>query len=389
MNEDAFARRFYADRSELEALRHLPVGREAGRRAGRAGDLLARARELPPAADRVHRPGAGRAAHRAPAARRRVRLRRAAAARAAADLLGPPQPAAARPSSIRWRSGSPARRAGTSSPSGWPRSRPRSSVARRSCSTTTRWSATTSASRRVDPYQLLFQGGQFYLVGHSHERKAIRVFRLSRIRGKVGYATKAEHDFQRPADFDPRAYANRIDWQFGEPMGTAEVWIGRRIAWQIERHFGRYGEMRPGVGGRRPRVRHALRQRPPADRLGARARASTPACSARPSSPTSCASGSSCWSSATPASPQIAAPAGPPARRAADRVRRRRGGRADDRWQRPPSRQRDPARALRPAGHAGQHPDRRRPGRAHGRRRRARASASRSPSRSCARTSRC
>jgi proteasome accessory factor C len=103
-------------------------------------------------------------------------------------------------------------------------------------------------SRKVDPYQLLFQGGQFYLVGHSHERKAIRVFRLSRIRGKVGYATKAEHDFQRPADFDPRAYANRIDWQFGDPVGTAEVRIGRRIAWQIERHFGRYGEMRPADG---------------------------------------------------------------------------------------------------------------------------------------------
>ncbi|HEX3689653.1 MAG TPA: WYL domain-containing protein, partial [Solirubrobacteraceae bacterium] len=100
-------------------------------------------------------------------------------------------------------------------------------------------------TRRVDPYQLLYQGGQFYVVGRSHERNAIRVFRLSRIRGKVGYATKAEHDFQRPDDFDPRAYANRIDWQFGDPIGTAEVWIGSRIAWQIERHFGRYGEIRP------------------------------------------------------------------------------------------------------------------------------------------------
>ncbi len=99
-------------------------------------------------------------------------------------------------------------------------------------------------TRRVDPYQLLYQGGQFYVVGRSHERSAIRVFRLSRIRGKVGYATKAEHDFQRPANFDPRAYANRIDWQFGEPVGTAEVWISQRIAWQIERHFGRYGEIR-------------------------------------------------------------------------------------------------------------------------------------------------
>jgi predicted DNA-binding transcriptional regulator YafY len=100
-------------------------------------------------------------------------------------------------------------------------------------------------SRRVDPYQLLYQGGQFYVVGRAQERDAIRVFRLSRIRGKVGYATKAEHDFQRPASFDPRAYADRIDWQFGDPIGTAEVWIGDRIAWQIERHFGRYGKIRP------------------------------------------------------------------------------------------------------------------------------------------------
>ena len=106
-------------------------------------------------------------------------------------------------------------------------------------------------TRRVDPYQLLFQGGQFYLVGRAHERNAIRVFRLSRIRGKVAYVTKAEHDFQRPADFDPRAYADRVDWQFGEPIGTAEIWCGERIAWQIERHFGRYGEIRPAAGSDR------------------------------------------------------------------------------------------------------------------------------------------
>jgi proteasome accessory factor C len=106
-------------------------------------------------------------------------------------------------------------------------------------------------TRRVDPYQLLYQGGQFYLVGRSHERAAIRVFRLSRIRGKVGYATKAEHDFQRPAEFDPRAYANRIQWQFGDPIGIAEVWIAARVAWQIERHFGRYGEMRDAGDGDR------------------------------------------------------------------------------------------------------------------------------------------
>jgi proteasome accessory factor C len=108
-------------------------------------------------------------------------------------------------------------------------------------------------ARRVDPYQLLYEGGQFYLVGYAHDRDDIRVFRLSRIQGKVGYATKAEHDFQRPADFDPRVYANRIAWQFGEPIGEAEIWIGPRIAWQIERHFGRYGDMGAAEddGGRR------------------------------------------------------------------------------------------------------------------------------------------
>jgi proteasome accessory factor C len=104
-------------------------------------------------------------------------------------------------------------------------------------------------ARRVDPYHLLFQGGQFYLLGYAHERKAIRVFRLSRIRGRISYATKAEHDFRRPADFDPRAYANRADWQLGEQQGVAEILISKRIGWLIERHFGRYGEVRHAPAG--------------------------------------------------------------------------------------------------------------------------------------------
>ena len=107
-----------------------------------------------------------------------------------------------------------------------------------------------TGTRRVDPYHLLFKG-EFYLLGYAHEREALRVFRLSRIRGKVAYATKAEHDFKGPPEgFDPRPYANRADWQFGEPAGTAEVWISERIAWQIERHFGRFGEVEPaGTAG--------------------------------------------------------------------------------------------------------------------------------------------
>jgi proteasome accessory factor C len=100
-------------------------------------------------------------------------------------------------------------------------------------------------ARRVDPYHLLYRGGQFYLLGFAHERGALRVFRLSRIRGKVGYATKAEHDFRRPLDFDPREYANRAEWQSGGPVARAEILIAERVAWQVERHFGRYGELHP------------------------------------------------------------------------------------------------------------------------------------------------
>src|SRR6188474_511364 len=99
--------------------------------------------------------------------------------------------------------------------------------------------------RKVDPYHLVYRGGQFYLIGHAHERDAVRVFRLSRIQGKVGYASKAEHDFAPPEDFDRRDYGQRADWQLGEIRGTARIFVRDRIAWLIERDFGAFGELRP------------------------------------------------------------------------------------------------------------------------------------------------
>src|SRR5437773_2074077 len=100
------------------------------------------------------------------------------------------------------------------------------------------------SDRKVDPYHLVFRNGQFYLIAHSHERDEVRVFRLSRIRGKVSYATKAEHDFAPPEDFDRRDYASRADWQMGEIDGTGRVFLRERIAWLVERDFGGYGQLR-------------------------------------------------------------------------------------------------------------------------------------------------
>jgi proteasome accessory factor BC len=111
------------------------------------------------------------------------------------------------------------------------------------------------SDRKIDPYHLVFRNGQFYLIGYAHERDAVRVFRLSRIQGKVSYATKAEHDFPPPEDFDRRDYASRADWQMGEIVGTARIFIRERIAWLVERDYGRHGTFSKaakadGVSGR-------------------------------------------------------------------------------------------------------------------------------------------
>jgi proteasome accessory factor BC len=111
------------------------------------------------------------------------------------------------------------------------------------------------SDRKVDPYHLVFRDGQFYLIAYAHERDDVRVFRLSRIQGKVSYATKAEHDFSPPEDFDRRDYASRADWQMGDIDGRAQVFVRERIAWLVERDFGSYGELRKarkadGVRGR-------------------------------------------------------------------------------------------------------------------------------------------
>jgi proteasome accessory factor C len=103
------------------------------------------------------------------------------------------------------------------------------------------------SKRKVDPYHLVYRDDQFYLIGWAHERDAVRVFRLSRIRGKVSYATKAEHDFTRREDYDGRDYARRAPWQLGDMTGTAKIFLKERIAWLVERDFGLYGEVRPTV----------------------------------------------------------------------------------------------------------------------------------------------
>jgi predicted DNA-binding transcriptional regulator YafY len=242
MTEDAFARRFYADRAELDSLGiHLSVDKPADGLSEQENYSLARgAFHLPP----IEFTDAELAALQTA-----LSLLDGEFAYAEPLRLALQQIAWGRPSPL----DTPAQRSiglGITASAGGAELSSRlakvdTAIHRRKRIEFEYFTMQTGRTelRKVDPYLLLFESGQFYLVGHSHERGAIRVFRLSRVRGKVAYSTKAEHDFQRPAGFDPREYANRIPWQLGDPLGTAEIWVSDHIAWQVERSFGAYGEM--------------------------------------------------------------------------------------------------------------------------------------------------
>ena len=243
MNEDAFARRFYADRAELESLGiHLTVDRPA--------DVAAEQESYSLRSESFHLPPIEFADEELAALQTALHLLDGEFAYAEPLRLALQQITWGRPSPLR----APEQRSValgiTASAGGHELSarlaKVETAIFRQKTITFDYYTMERDevGARRVDPYHLLFQGGEFYLLGRAHERQAIRVFRLSRIRGKVAYATKAEHDFRRPADFDPRTYAARAQWQLGEPRGVAEILLSERIAWLIERHYGRYGEIR-------------------------------------------------------------------------------------------------------------------------------------------------
>ena len=97
------------------------------------------------------------------------------------------------------------------------------------------------ATRKVDPYALYFQDSHWYVVGKDHDRDAHRVFRLSRIRGDIRFATRKERDFRAPEDFDVAAFRDRAQWQLGEPRGEAELYVAPESAWLVERLVGQHG----------------------------------------------------------------------------------------------------------------------------------------------------
>lgn len=103
--------------------------------------------------------------------------------------------------------------------------------------------------REVDPYSLLYMAGNWYLVGYAHDREDLRCFRLSRIEGRITFKTRAEHDFPPPSEVDLSRYRDRAPWQLADPVGTAVIELSPTIAWWVDQMFGGQGEFEENPDG--------------------------------------------------------------------------------------------------------------------------------------------
>ena len=102
------------------------------------------------------------------------------------------------------------------------------------------------SDRTVNPYALLHDRESWYVIGLDQDAKDIRTFRVSRVRGDIRFATRRERDFRAPTAFEPAEYRGRQDWQFGKIVGEAEIELDPNTAWWAERMIER-GEVEEDV----------------------------------------------------------------------------------------------------------------------------------------------
>ena len=111
----------------------------------------------------------------------------------------------------------------------------------------TYWSISRDKTRErtVNPYALLPEAGSWYLIGRDLDEDDERTFRVSRIVGEIRFATRRERDFRMP-EYDPSGFRGRQPWQYGAEQGTAEIDLDPDTAWWVERMIER-GEVEDGV----------------------------------------------------------------------------------------------------------------------------------------------
>jgi predicted DNA-binding transcriptional regulator YafY len=103
------------------------------------------------------------------------------------------------------------------------------------------------AERTLDPYALLPNEGSWYVIGKDHGSGEIRTFRVSRIRGDIRFHTRRERDFRLPAEFNAQEHRPPPAWQMGEIVGEARIELAGDTAWWVERTHRRSGRLEDNV----------------------------------------------------------------------------------------------------------------------------------------------
>ncbi len=241
MTEEAFKRRFYEDRAELAAL-GIAITSEPGDDGADVFSLPADAYYLPPIPlepEELAALGAcltvleGRFAYVQP-----LRLALLSLAQGRPELLGDADAA-------------PMVLVPEAAPAPGVLPKMQTAVVERKTIRFTYYAITRDeeTKRTVDPYGLQLVAGEWYLIGRCHERDALRTFRLSRVRSRVTYATRAPHDFSPPGGFDIGSFRDRPAWQLAEPRGTARIRVAPSLAWWVQAHWAHCGAVAAGDDG--------------------------------------------------------------------------------------------------------------------------------------------
>ncbi len=95
--------------------------------------------------------------------------------------------------------------------------------------------------REIEPWGMGYHRGHWYLAGRDRARRALRSFRVDRIRGRVRALPPAAA-YEVPAEFDLHAHLGRAPWEFeeGRPV-RARVRFAPAIAWMVKENL-RAGE---------------------------------------------------------------------------------------------------------------------------------------------------
>ncbi len=101
--------------------------------------------------------------------------------------------------------------------------------------------------RTINPYALLPENGVWYVIGQDLEDEKRKKFRVSRVRSDIRLATRRERDFRIPTDFDIDDYRGRANWQVGDIVGEARIEVARDTAWWVQRVHGNAGRFEDGV----------------------------------------------------------------------------------------------------------------------------------------------